>query len=192
MQTITTYKDVGGPCEGCEAALEFSKGALRALDTLPGFWENEPRLKLTGTVYHLDGTTPARDIILYIYHTDREGLYSKLGTETGWGLRHGSYRGWVRTAANGRYTFYTFRPAAYPDSSEPEHIHLTVAEPNMNPYYLDSYQFLDDPLLSEQMRSKTENRGGSGVGLPEDSGSFFLLERDIILGKNIPNYPIRD
>lgn len=188
---VTTFMGVGGPCEGCEAALEFGTKALRATDTLPGYWEHETKIHLTGTVYQSDGTTPARDIILYIYHTDRKGLYSKLGTETGWGLRHGSYRGWIQTSTSGRYSFYTFRPAAYPDGSEPEHIHLTVAEPNLNPYYLDSYQFLDDPLLTGKMRSKMENRGGSGLVLPKESSGYFLIKRDIVLGKNIPNYPDR-
>ncbi|NNK86750.1 MAG: intradiol ring-cleavage dioxygenase, partial [Flavobacteriaceae bacterium] len=58
---------VGGPCEGCEAVFEYGKRALKAIDTLPGFHQNEPKLKITGTVFKKDGREPAENVILYIY-----------------------------------------------------------------------------------------------------------------------------
>ena len=89
-QAIT--KAVGGPCEGCEAIFEFGDKHLKNVDTLPLFNETSPKLKITGTVYQNDGKTPAEDVILYIYHTNREGIYQTRGDETGWARRHGFIR----------------------------------------------------------------------------------------------------
>src|SRR5690606_16436425 len=179
---------VGGGCEGCEAIHEFGEKNLTSTDTLPDFEDSVPQLKLSGTVYHRDGKTPARDVILYIYHTDRTGIYPKKGNETGWARRHGYIRGWIKTDQSGRYTFYTFRPAAYPDRTEPEHIHLTVKEPDKNEYYLDDFLFEDDPILTQEKRMLLGNRGGSGIGLPKLENGIKTFHRDITLGLNIPNY----
>ncbi len=179
---------VGGGCEGCEAIFEFGDKNLTSIDTLPGFDSSDPKLKLTGTVFQRDGKTPAKDVILYVYHTDRTGIYPKKGDERGWASRHGYLRGWIKTDESGSYTFYTFRPAAYPDRTEPEHVHLTVKEPDKNEYYLDDYLFEDDPILSLKKRKLPSNRGGSGIGNPKLEGGILTFRRDIILGLNIPDY----
>jgi len=181
-------KTVGGPCEGCEALLEYGNRILTSVDTLPLFEHTEPKLKITGTVYQNDGKTPAKDVILYIYHTNREGIYQKKGDEKDWARRHGFIRGWVKTDASGRYTFYTFRPGAYPDRSENEHIHLTIKEPRKNEYYLDDFVFEDDPLLKTRNRSNFKNRGGSGIMKPIMKDGMLQIERNIVLGENIPGY----
>lgn len=179
---------VGGPCEGCEAIYEYGTRNLTSVDTLPKYIETTPKLKVTGIVYHKDGKTPAENIILYIYHTNREGIYETLGNEQGWARRHGYIRGWVKTGKDGQYTFYTFRPASYPDRSEPEHIHITVKEPSKNEYYIDSYVFDDDPLLTKSKRNNLSNRGGSGIVQPKPENELLTIRRDIILGYLIPNY----
>lgn len=179
---------VGGPCEGCEAIHEYGSKILSAIDTLPKYQDTEPKLKISGTVFQQDGKTPAEDIILYIYQTNRKGIYEKRGDEKGWAKRHGFIRGWVKTGKDGNYTFYTFRPGAYPGRNEPEHIHLTVKEPARNEYYLDDYVFEDDPLLTKSEREKLRNRGGSGLVMPTLANNILTVKRDIILGHNIPNY----
>uniref|UniRef100_UPI00404A639F dioxygenase family protein n=1 Tax=Gelidibacter sp. TaxID=2018083 RepID=UPI00404A639F len=184
----TTSTLVGGGCEGCEAIFEYGSNPLRSIDTLPLFESNEPKLKIVGTVYKKDGKTPAKDVILYIYQTNRKGVYETRGDEKAWAKRHGIIRGWVKTDSNGYYTFYTFRPAAYVDGSEPEHIHLTVKEPNKNEYYLDDYMFDDDPILTFKKRNKLNNRGGSGIVKPIMKDGILTIERDLILGLNIPDY----
>jgi len=97
-------------------------------------------------------------------------------------------RGWVKPNNPGNYPFYTFRPGAYADGSEPEHIHITVKEPNKNEYYLDDYVFHDDPLLTQKKRDKFNNRGGSGIMKPVMKDGIFTIQRDLILGLNIPDY----
>jgi protocatechuate 3,4-dioxygenase beta subunit len=179
---------VGGPCEGCEAIFEYGNKTLAPTDTLPDFEQNTPQLKLTGVVFEKDGKTPAENVVLYIYHTDRNGVYVKQGNEEGWAKRHGYIRGWIQTDQAGKYTFYTFRPAAYPNRMEPEHIHITVKEPTKSAYYIDAIVFDDDPLLSEQKRNALNNRGGSAIVHPVSVDGMLTIRRDIILGLNIPEY----
>jgi len=189
-QTKKTDKDkiIGGPCEGCEAVFEYGNKKLSAIDTLPDFEKTKPKLKLTGTVFKKDGKTPAENVILYIYQTDRKGIYATKGDEKGWAKRHGYIRGWIKTDKLGKYTFYTFRPASYPSGIEPEHIHITVKEPNKNEYYIDEFVFDDDPMLTQKEKGELENRGGSGIVQPILKDGILTVSRDIILGLNIPNY----
>ncbi|WP_456458343.1 dioxygenase family protein [Reichenbachiella sp.] len=185
---MDTEKIVGGSCEGCEAVFEFGKKKLLAIDTLPDFEKTEPKLKLTGTVFEKDGKTPVENVILYIYQTDRNGIYASKGNEKGWAKRHGYIRGWIKTDKSGMYAFYTFRPVSYPSGTEPEHIHITVKELNKNEYYIDEFVFDDDPMLTQKERDELENRGGSGIVQPRLKDGILTANRDIILGLNIPNY----
>lgn len=182
---------VGGGCEGCEAIYEspvpFDK--LKSTDTLPDFNDAGPRIEIGGIVYQPDGKTPAPDIIIYVYHTDQTGVYPTKGNEKGWGKRHGYLRGWVKTNEKGQYKFFTLKPAAYPGRKDPAHIHVTVKEPDKNEYWIDEYLFDDDPLLTQAMRNRNENRGGDGILKTTTTGSILKAERNIYLGKNIPGYP---
>ncbi|MBN8824354.1 MAG: intradiol ring-cleavage dioxygenase [Spirosoma sp.] len=185
-------KKAGGPCEGCEAIYEspvpFDK--LDMLAKLPdATWNGKKPLAINGIVYKADGKTPAPGVILYVYHTDETGHYTAKESAKGWEKRHGSIRGWMRTNAKGEYKFVTLRPAPYPGHTDPAHIHITIKEPTLNEYYIDEYLFDDDPLLTADKRAKLENRGGSGILKLKDVGTMYKAERNIYLGKNIPNYP---
>jgi len=177
---------VGGPCEGCEAASDYGDKKLSPVDTLLGFDQHNQQMKIKGTVFKKDGKTPARNVIIYIYQTNQEGVYEKRGDETGFASYHGIYRGWVKTNDNGHYTFYTFKPGPYPGRSEPAHVHFTIKEPGKNEYYIDAIQFYDDPLLGE--KEKENPRGGNGIIKLVERNGLLVAERDIILGLNIPNY----
>lgn len=182
---------VGGPCEGCEAIYE-SPVALEKLNNmcwLPDWKQAGTTLAVNGTVYKPDGR-PAADVIIYIYHTDQTGHYPTKGNETDWGKRHGYIRGWMKTNEKGEYKFFTLKPQPYPGRKDPAHIHVTIKEPDKNAYWIDEYVFDDDTLLTTEKRKKLENRGGSGI-LPISyykGGKFLKSERNIYLGKNIPNY----
>lgn len=175
----------GGPCEGCEAIFEYGERQLSPVDTLPGFENASEKLKVTGTIYHKDGKTPAPGVIFYIYHTNKDGVYPTRGDETGWGRRHGYIRGWIKTDADGKYTFYTQKPGSY---GGPAHIHPTILEPDEKYYYIDMYVFEGDPNLSRSGTNRRNARGGSGVVKLEREGDLLVAERDIVLGKNVPNY----
>ena len=179
---------VGGPCEGCEAIFEFGDRQLSPVDTLPGFTESTPRLQVEGTVFSKSGK-PASDVIIYMYHTNQDGLYLAGDGSLPWGSRHGRYRGWVKTDKSGQFAFFTCRPGAYPDGTEPEHIHLTIKEPDKNEYYIESILFDDDPQLTDELRKNMVGRGGSGIVIPTHRDGMLIVNRDIYLGQNIPNYP---
>lgn len=182
---------VGGGCEGCEAVFEspipFDK--LTDTDTLPGFEDAGPKLLVEGVVYQHDGKTPAPGVVLYVYHTNQQGIYESRSTDNGWAKRHGYRRGWIKTNERGEYHFYTVKPAPYPGRTDPAHIHPTVKEPSLNEYYIDEYVFDDDPLLTPAKRSKMENRGGSGILKTTNVNGMLVAKRNIILGLNVPGYP---
>jgi len=188
-QNIFIPRLVGGPCEGCEAVFEFSDKVLFPSDTLPDFLDDGPKLKLTGIIYLKDGTTPAKDVILYIYHTNQDGVYPKNGDETGWANRHGYLRGWIKTGSDGRYTFYTLKPGTYPNRSAPAHIHPVILEPNGKYYWIEEFLFEGDPLLTSNDSEKRSPRGGDNFILTlNEENNLFVGERNIVLGMNIPDY----
>jgi len=185
----TKAQKVGGGCEGCEAIFEYGSKKLLWIDTLPDFKEPGPKLEISGTIFQVDGKTPAKNVILYIYHTDQKGVYPQKGNETGWAKRHGYLRGWIKTNADGKYKFYTLRPASYPNTRAPQHIHPVIKEPTKNEYYIDEYLFMDDPFLDGKEKAIQQKRGGSGViTLKKEKSGVWIGKRDIILGLNIPNY----
>lgn len=169
---------------------------LKSKDTSPVFKQNEKKMLLTGTVYQIDGKTPASNVILYYYQTDTNGIYATKESEernmpkNKLGQTHGYIRGWVKTDKQGKYLIYTIKPATYPSRVEPAHIHLTIKDEIMNePYYIDDFVFDNDPLLTTKKRLKMENRGGNGVIRFVEKDDILIGERNIILGLNIPNYP---
>ena len=180
--------NVGGPCEGCEAVNEFGTKNLKSSDTIFGFDSSNNKIKINGIVYLSDGKTPASDVVLYIYHTDEFGKYPTRSTSHGWELNHGYLRTWLKTDSNGNYEFYTSRPASYPNSSVPQHIHITVKEPKVSAYYVEDFYFSDDPNITPNIVKRERPRGGSGVITLQGNGNIKSGTRDIILGLNIPNY----
>jgi protocatechuate 3,4-dioxygenase beta subunit len=178
-----------GTCEGCEAIFEYGDRELSAIDTLVDFPNSGPKLKISGTVYESDEKTPAENVILYIYHTNQEGIYPTKGDEKGWAKRHGYIRGWIKTDKNGKYTFYTLKPGTYPSRNQPAHIHITLLEPNGKYYWINSYYFEDDPLLTDEDKNNSLIRGGAANILNLKKENHLLIgNRDIILGKNVPGY----
>ena len=184
---------VGGPCEGCEAIYEnpvpFEK--LSHVATLPDFNEKGNKMEISGIVFHRDGKTPAKDVILYIYHTDQTGRYPTKGNETGWGKRHGYLRAWMKTNEKGEYKFHTLKPAAYPGRRDPAHIHITIKEPGKNEYYIDDYHFDDDTLLTNEYRSHQRNIGSNGIVRLKNQNGIWKAKRNIVLGLNVQDYPVK-
>ena len=187
---------VGGNCEGCEAVYDspVSFEELKSTDTLPDYNEKGPRLRLFGTIYQPDGKTPASGVVLYIYHTDQQGNYSDKPGHTRNGSqpaaqRHGYIRGWIKTGDDGKYEFYTLVPASYPNSNNPKHIHPIIKEPGKIEYWIDEYVFSDDPLLPKEEMNRPRPVGSSGLLKTEMKNGILETRRDIILGRNVKDYP---
>lgn len=184
---------VGGECEEgyCELMYLGMPKEINSIDTSAGWYEKGQKLMVTGTVYQLDGKTPAPNVVVYYHHTDNNGYYSKRNDKPENQTRHGHIRGWLKTDKDGKYTLYTIRPAPYPDASEPAHIHWLIKEPDVkNEYWTDDLVFDDDKLLIPHLKKYPQrNRTGSGVARILLKDSLQIAEHDFILGLNIPNYP---
>lgn len=180
-------KIVGGGCDGCEIMFQDMPKNLSSIDTSAGWNEQGQKLVVEGTVFNLDAKVPASDVIIYYWHTDNSGKYSKTANQK---TLHGHLRGWMKTSSNGTYKLFTIRPASYTESVIPAHIHFAIKEPRIkDEYYIDDILFNDDKFLTKIQREQLENRGGNGIGNIRTQNKVQYIKRDILLGLNIPDYP---
>lgn len=185
---LYTKVQIGGPCEDCQLMFEGIPSTLASSASIVPSKEPGEPMVIRGIIYKQDEKTPAPDVILYVYQTDNTGRYSKEAGQQQ-GVKHGHLRGWIKTNAKGEYEFKTIRPASYPNSNNPQHIHPIIYEPNKGYYWIDEYQFEDDPLLTVRERSHAANRGGSGIiKVAKDKNGVWQGKRDIVLGLNVDNY----
>lgn len=186
----STDHAIADHCDGCDLMYEGIPLLSNISSETSLAKKDEPgtRLKISGTVYKPDGKTPAKDIVLYIYHTDAQGLYS-VAQDQVHAKRHGHLRGWVRTNERGEFKINSIRPSAYPRENIPAHIHIFVKERGKTLYYIDEVWFDDDPLITSEMKRKAQQRGGDLlIHLTQDSKKIWKGELTITLGKNVPNY----
>ena len=119
---------VGLPCEGCEAVFEGLPNALGPAARIAPEGEAGEPMRIEGIVYDQKGDV-APGVIVYAYQTDARGIYprdEKLRGQAAY--RHGRLRAWAKTDTDGRYLFDTIRPASYPDSDTPAHVHMHIIE----------------------------------------------------------------
>lgn len=173
---------LGGPCQGCEFVFQDMPSEISSMARLVSIEAEGEQMIVSGFVYSKNGTI-APDVIVYAYQTDSNGVYPE-GTNF-----HGSLKAWARTDSSGQFIFHTIRPGAYPDRPEPEHIHLHVIEKNLGTYFIDSIEFSDDPLLTNELRAKRKCRGGCGIVTPvkNENGNWEAV-RNIKLGEGIVDY----
>ena len=183
---------VGTPCEDCEAVFEGIPASIESAAQIAPASEPGERMSITGIVRDAAGA-PVRNIIVYAYHTDDRGIYRRPAQPDGSAsARHGELRAWARSDIEGRYRFETIRPAGYPNTDNPAHVHFHIIEPGRCTYYIDNLHFTDDPRFTAAQRRRLPGRGGPGIATPSrDPNGIWHAMRDIILGKNIPNYPPR-
>ncbi|HEV7646249.1 MAG TPA: hypothetical protein VGO50_20105 [Pyrinomonadaceae bacterium] len=136
------------------------------------------RMLISGTVFAADGKTPAPGILIYLYHTDVYGIYGRAGEP-----RHGKHRGWMLTGADGRYEFSSIRPASYPDSTIPQHVHMTLTGKIRREDSVDSILFADDKFVNAETRRELTGRGGFDPILKMEKGSNGIWRgvRDIMI-----------
>ena len=159
---------------------DYSEKQLNNVDTIPDFASKSQKLKITGTIYENDGTTPAKNVMLFIHHTDENGNFELKRQNK---KRYVHHRGWVKTDADGKYTFYTFVPGKYMYSNKLKQILPIVKEPNKPEYKIETFLFDDDPQLTGKCRTKVEETNPNRILKLGKKEGLFIAKRDIILGK---------
>ncbi len=158
---------------------------LSNTDSIPGFESKQEKLKITGTVFLSDGITPAKDVILYIQQANEKGDYEM---KTQDGKRYVHHRAWVKTGADGRYTFYTFVPGNY-NRSKYKYIHPVIKEAGKQEYALEAFLFDNDQSLSKYCRKRLAKRGIDTILKIEEKDQMFVAVKNIILKSDITEYP---
>ena len=163
-------------------AKEFSGAATRIPSRIQIAGASEPgeRMAMSGRTLSWRTGEPVPGVIIYVYHTDATGSYD--GGPAG--TRHARLRGWVRTGADGVYSFTSIKPATYPDRSMPAHIHLTVLEPGKPPYWIDDIVFDGEYRVDAAYKAKMEKRGGNGVTALTRENGVWTGVRDIRLERH--------
>ena len=152
---------------------------LSNTDTIPDFRSKINKLKLTGTVYQSDGVTPAKDVIIFIEQPDENGDFDlrRSGDE-----RYVFHRSWVKTDADGKYTFYTFVPGNDRRYNQMSQIFPIIKEKSKEEVQLASLLFDNDPLLTKRCRKRLTKKGGENRILTTTSKDGLLIaEKDIVL-----------
>ncbi len=134
------------------------------------------RIEINGTVFQADGTTPAENTLIYLYHTDAEGIYGREGQH-----HHGRFRAWLLTGKDGRYGFETIRPASYPNSKIAAHIHMTVTTVSAKEDWIDSVLFEGDPYITARERESRKGGFEPIVKLEKSGNGVMRAVRDIQL-----------
>ena len=141
--------------------------------------ENEPGepLIMSGHIFTPDGTATLSGINLFVYQTDATGRYTTSGGDN----RNTRLHGLMRTDAAGRYEFRTIKPASYPQTRNPSHIHAYVSGPGYPEYWIDEYLFDDDPFVLADVRQRYKNLGTFSpiVKLTRDKDGVLRGTRDI-------------
>ncbi|MDO5971430.1 hypothetical protein Q4Q35_16610 [Flavivirga aquimarina] len=164
---------------------DYSEKQLNNTDTIPDFVSKRNKLKIEGTIYESDGVTPAKNVLLFIHQADEDGNFELKKYNK---KRYVHHRGWVKTDADGHYTFYTFVPGKYIYGNELKQILPIIKEPGKPEYKIETFLFDDDPLLSnKRSKVKREDVGDRILKLDKKEG-LFVAKRDIILGKEVESY----
>ena len=145
------------------------------------------RIKIKGQILNENGKSPYPGIIIYAYHTDNNGYYSKKGNETGFQKWHGHLHGWCITDADGRYEIHTIKPARYPSNLAPAHIHCAIKEPSGSMTYLNDFVFSDDSLVNENYLSHLNLPGDNGMITLKDNVSGALEGNRVTILKIRPD-----
>lgn len=176
-------EDCDDPDAAVSCCFRDMPATLSAVMEIAGPSEAGERMSVRGTLYHRDGKTPYPGVVMYAYHTDNRGHYSKDGSEKGIQKWHGRLHGWCRTDSAGRYEIRSVRPAPYPGGRIPAHIHAALLEPGKEPYYISDFVFRDDPFVTPEYIASVKGSGGKGVVSLHRTAAGWKGQRDIILEK---------
>jgi hypothetical protein len=120
------------------------------------------RMQVRGIIRDVGGQ-PVVGAILYVYHTSAKGWYSEraphISGDSG-DTKYARLFAYLKTDAQGRYEFRTIRPAGYPASDLPAHIHIQIDPPQGGTgSCVTEIRFEDDPRLTRDWRDRSRREG---------------------------------
>ena len=142
-----------------------------ATDTIPG-----KRIKVTGTVKNTEGK-PIAGALVYLYHTDSRGWYASDAPHVlqyEGDVRHARLFGYVKTDKDGRFELHTIKPAGYPASDLPAHIHVHISADGYRSYGTEFLFDDDERLIGEIRENSMLNK--FMIAKPEKTSAPFLQQ----------------
>ena len=140
-----------------------------ATDTIPG-----KKIKVIGTVKDNEGK-PVAGALVYLYHTDSRGWYAADAPHVllyEGDIRHARLFGYVKTNKEGKFELHTIKPAGYPKSDLPAHIHVHVTAQGYRSFGTE-FLFDDDERLVGKIRENSI-RNDFMISKPEKAVSPFV------------------
>jgi protocatechuate 3,4-dioxygenase beta subunit len=134
----------------------------------------EKKIKIVATVKDKDGK-PVSNATVYLYQTDYRGWYAAdaphvLMNEGD--FRHARLFGYVKTDKQGKIELHTVKPAGYPQSDLPAHIHVHVTAAGYRDFGTE-FLFQDDERLKGEILNRAIIDGGM-IAKPETAESPFV------------------
>ncbi|WP_431134093.1 hypothetical protein [Psychroserpens mesophilus] len=161
---------------------DYAELQLNNTDTIPGFESKPNKLKISGTIYEGDGVTPAKGVILYIDQADENGDFDLRYSKE---KRYVHNRGWIKTNADGLYTFYTYVPGNDRRYNMLQQLFPVVKEPTKEAYALASFLFDEDSFLTKTCRKRITKKGDPTriLKLKTEDG-MYVVQKDIVLNSD--------
>lgn len=125
--------------------------------------DDEPgqRMTVAGQVIRRAGV-PVADARVYVYQTDHRGYYHR--DKAFWDGQfegdqdHARLFAYLKTDAQGRFEIRTIRPAGYPETGMPQHIHVEIEAEGYD-RWRSEFLFEDDPRLTTEERARARRAG---------------------------------
>jgi protocatechuate 3,4-dioxygenase beta subunit len=129
------------------------------------------------------GGSPVADASIYVYQTDRTGVYSSAGGNATLGdSLNPRIFGYVKTDAEGRYAFRTIRPGAYPVSGPPAHIHYEISARGFEEKFTE-IMFGDCARMTADIRTSARRQGFPVVEPRRDDRGVWQVSADFDLDR---------
>jgi protocatechuate 3,4-dioxygenase beta subunit len=140
------------------------------------------RLIVTGTVLDETGK-PRLKAVVYMYQTSAKGWYSDRAAHVAANegdRKHARLFGYLKTDDAGRFELRTIRPAGYPESDLPAHIHLEVERRDeRQAAWVTELLFDNDPRLTPEKKARSEREGFIIGSVKTDSQKAQIVEIDL-------------
>ena len=149
--------------------------------------EPGPRLVVSGVVVTGSGA-PVPNASIYAYQTDAEGYY---GVKPVSDNQNPRLKLFLRSGAQGDWSFETIQPGSYPASSVPAHIHFEVSAPGYQTKIFEIV-FEGDKFITAAMRSNPAF-SVRPIDRGRTNGPGRVTERIVLspIGRDLPRQVLR-